>query len=364
MTIGFALSGMLTGGLMQADVTAYERSFGLDHEGVSVWLSLFSVLTAMGGVAAGVLSDRFGAGRVYKASLLLSGLGLMSFAAPPTVSTLLGFVIAGLGIGGLVVGNILVSHDNTDSPNRSLNILHGSHGLARLAGVGLSIFVLGILWRSSYLILGMVFLFLAAVYDPPHLHLAESSGAAPSPPASHALLASVGAGFFLYMTAEMVLVTWLAAYFEQDLRWSAAVSKIAYGIFLAGLIGGRFLSAWRWPLELPAPVCRNLAVIHAGAIAAFLIARQPWVLCLSLLVAGWCEGPGWPALFSYAVRRARGHEGKMTSVIYVVCCVGIIFSTAGSGLLAQHAGLRSAFLVVGLAHAAFSVIFYRLLRPA
>lgn len=362
VALGFALSGMLTGGLMQADVVSYEGAFDLNHEQVSFWLSLFSVLTAIGGVAGGVMADRWGAAHVYRGCIAASGAGLGAFYWIHPVTTLGGFCVAGLGVGGLVVGNILVAQDESSQPNRSLNLLHAAHGLARFLGVFVSVYAVGAGWQKSYLLLGVAFLILGIVYrlagDPP-----GGVKTARQPLANVELpVAAVGMGFAMYMFAEMVLITWLPAYFEQERLWSPAESRSAYAVFLAGLILGRWIAARRWPVELPAPVCRNLALCHAALLAAFLSVDAAWAAWPILFAAGCCEGPGWPSLFAFAIRRATGAEGRLTSVIYVVCCAAIVVSTAGSGMLAQRMGIESTFYVVGIAHAIFSVIFFRLLQ--
>lgn len=364
VAIGFALSGMLTGGLMQTDVVAYENAFGLNHEQVSFWLSLFSVGTALGGGIAGWLADIWGAGRIYRGGLVLSGVGLAAFAWTHAVSNLFGFVTSSLGVGGLIVGNILVTQDETDNPNRSLNHLHASHGLARLIGVFLSIFVLALFWQLSYLILGIAFIALALLYSPSQKStITRAVGTAASTAnGNEKILWPIGLGFLLYMTAEMVLITWLPAYFEKDLRWGAMSSKAIYGMFLAGLVLGRLVCAKFWPQELSAPACRHLMALHAVAVGVFLWAGHPAALGVALFATGFCEGPGWPALYSFAMRRSGGREGKVTGVIYVVCCAGIVLSTAGSGMLAERAGLDSVFYVVGVAHVLFSLLFYWLLR--
>lgn len=366
--LGFSLAGMMTGGLMQADVTAYEVSFGLNHERVSFWMSLFSLVTAVGGGLAGMISDKFDAARVYRACIVLSGAGLLFFVCPVPCLTLFGFLTAGLGMGGLIVGNILVSQDDAGAPNRAINRLHAAHCSARLIGVGLSIYATSVYWQRSYLILGSAFLILAAAYSParvsrpgsaPHLKTDGDAGVQRmSGPAAWAVMI----GFLLYMTAEMVLITWLPAYFEKDRAWSAANSKAAYGIFLAGLIAGRLFYAKTYPVEFATSACRNLAFAHVAALAVFLVLDAPAAAAFSLLIAGWCEGPGWPSLFAFSIRRSAGKEGKITGLIYVVSCVGIILATAGSGILAERVGLRSIFYVVACAHLLFSAVFYGLLR--
>lgn len=356
---GFALAGMLTGGLMQTDVVAYETAFGLNHEQVSFWLSLFSVGTALGGGVAGWLSDVWGAGRIYRACMGLSGAGLAAFACGHAASNAFGFTASALGVGGLIVGNILVSNDETDTPCRSLNHLHASHGFARLIGVFLSIFVLSLFWQLSYLILGIAFVALAVFYSPRRGSGLSRPAETAKTPANSAgkMLWPVGLAFLLYMTAEMVLITWLPAYFEKDLQWGAGSSKAIYGFFLAGLIAGRLVGAKFWPRELSSLACRFLMAVHAAAVAVFLWAGHPAALGAALFAAGFCEGPGWPALFAFAMRRSAGMEGKVTSVIYVVCCAAIVLATAGSGMLAERRGLESVFYVVGVAHLLFSLLF-------
>ncbi len=365
VTAGFALSGMLTGGLMQADVVSYERAFELNHEQVSIWLSLFSVLTAVGGAVAGVLADRVGAGKVYLGCLALSGAGLSVFAASHPFATLSGFILSSLGIGALIIGNILVTQDGSGSPNRSLNRLHANHSLARLIGVFISMYALTAFWKLSYVALGIAFFALAAIYRPPE-RIAPASKSAGSAPQNRFIFArpfpTVYFGFLSYMMAEMVLITWLPAYFEQDRQWTPAASKLVYAVFLAGLIVGRVYCSIRWPAEISPRACRILAIIHVCSMGMFIASSREWILCVSLFAAGFCEGPGWPSLFAFAARRAVGFEGKLTAVIYLVCCTSIVLATAGSGILAQRMGLASIFYVAAGAHLVFSGLFHHLLR--
>lgn len=366
ISVGFGLAGMLTGGMMQADVTVYEQVFGLNHEQVSFWLSAFSVLSAFGGMLAGWMADRHSAaGPTYRMSLVFSCIGLVLFAVPQfgIAGIIAGYAVAGLAVGGLVVGNILVSRNGDGTPCRSINLLHTSHGIARLAGVLLSVAAVGMSWRLSYIVLAAAFLLLAALYasSPSPRTSAETRGDIHAGiPLNPAPLSMVGAGFFAYMIAEMVLVTWLPAYFEKERMWSVAASKLAYAVFLGGLIIGRLACAKMWPVEMPRAVRLYLGIVHAVAIAVFLFADSPLFLCGSLLAAGICQGPGWPAIFAYAIRRSPGSEGKLTGFIYLVCCTAIVVSTAGSGIVAQHEGIEVVFYVVGAAHVAFTFLFWKM----
>jgi fucose permease len=360
----FGLSGMLTGGLLQADVVSFERAFDLNHEELALRLAFFAALSAAAGGLAGILADRYGSGRIFHLALVVSGAGLLFFVLPPVEFALLGYLLAGLGIGGLVTGNTVAAEGGSERPNRSMNLLHASHGVARLAAIPISIAALVAGWRTSYALLGALFLLLAC--RPPawpsasrgrHDHRFEFSFGR-----QNRFMAGILVAFFFYMLAEMVLVTWLAAYFEEARGWTPARARAAYGVFLAGLIVGRVAAAHLWPRVLSGPATLAIGFLHLVAIGIFLVTSTWFVLLPALFILGLCQGPGWTALFALAVDRVPGRAGQLTSVIYLTTCTGIVASTAGSGIVAQRFGLGSVFVVVAAAHLLFSGFYLQLCR--
>src|SRR3989338_4998691 len=137
--------------------------------------------------------------------------------------------------------------------------------------------VLAMSWQTSYAVLGAVFCCLAALYCAPGFQTAAP--VSPNSPAGGGIsklpLSSIALGFFVYMTAEMILITWLPAYLERDRQWGSLASKSAYGVFLAGMIAGRMMCAGRWPEELTSSSCAVLAAAHAAALAPFLFFPDP-----------------------------------------------------------------------------------------
>jgi fucose permease len=360
----FGLSGMLTGGLLQADVVSFERAFDLSHSDLALRLAFFSALSGAAGGLAGILADRYGSGRIFHLSLVFAGAGLLLFVLPFAGCALIGYLLAGLGIGGLVTGNTVAAEDGSEQPNRSMNLLHAAHGVARLAAIPISIAALGAGWRMSYALLGALFLLLAG--RPPawpsassgrHDHRFEFSFGR-----HNRFMAGILIAFFFYMLAEIVLVTWLAAYFEEARGWTPARARAAYGVFLTGLIVGRGAAAYLWPRVLSGPATLVSGLFHLVAISLFLGSSAWFISLAALFILGLCQGPGWTALFALAIHRVPGRAGQVTSFIFLTTCLGYVVSTAGSGFMAQRFGLGSVFAVVAAAHLVFSAIYLLLCR--
>lgn len=349
---------MLTGGFLQADVLAYEAAFAIEHDELALWLSGLSVISAIGGAGAGWLADRVEPVRVFRIAIFISGAGcaLFSWASSGgrVVAAIAAYCLAGLGMGAFIIGNLLVSSDGRGEENRSINSLHAFHGVARLAAIGVSILAIAVDWRYSYLFLGAVFLLLAAMPSggASATRIAANGQGVPLP----RFLPGVLVAFFAYMVAEMTAVTWIAAYCEEVRAWRPSEARFAYGVFLAGLIVGRGFVGKFWPAELPRGVIVRLALAHPVAIAAISLGGDGVALG-GLFVAGLMEGPGWPSLYAWAIRRSSGCEGRVTSAIYVVVCAGIVAATGASGFLAEAGAWGGLFASVVLAHAVFSGVF-------
>lgn len=126
--------------------------------------SVFMIVTGLGALVSGALSDRFGAGRVLAAGALCLAVGLLLASRTSALWHLyLSFgIVAGLGVSlaGWTPCAIMVSQWFSVRLGLALGIASGGIGVGIMALVPLVQFLIGSLgWRSAYIVLAAIVFF-------------------------------------------------------------------------------------------------------------------------------------------------------------------------------------------------------------
>jgi len=120
-------------------------------------------------------------------------------------------------------------------------------------------------------------------------------------------------------------------------------------------LGGRLADR----LERRQVILPSLIGLSAG-ILLFSVLRSIWVLVLIAFINGTAHGFVFPAASALAFDRApRGARGKALAMFNTAALAGAMAGAAGFGWLAELVGYRAGFVILGLALAVGSVVFWR-----
>jgi MFS family permease len=330
------------------------------------------------GLAVGVVAPALGARRALTLAMALCCAGALAMGMTARFEgALLTMLMLGAGAGlGIAVGGAL-PRAWTPPAERGLTtgIVTSGGGIGMLLTGALLPFLLGAYgqggWRWTWATLGVFSLTVAAfnllvVRDETRIAGAAPSLAAWKEVLSSAVLWHLALVFALFHVTFGAYSTFVAAYFQQVLGWSAAGTGslwVAIGIFgatgavLAGLLADRV--GRRLALLV------SLGMLGAASLATSLSAI-PLVPVLSVVVFGLAQA-GVPCVMMTACgdylgpRLAAGAIG----VALFVGGVGSMLGPAAAGwLLDNHAPFASVFLLAAASAAAGFMLTLRLAEPS
>lgn len=264
---------VVCGGIILLLSFGIRSSFGVFLQPISIdlnWsrevfafsLALQNLLWGLSQPFAGIIADRFGAGRVIVAGGLLYAAGtlLMAFASSPLIAHISAGALVGIGLSGCGFSIVLAAVGRSVSEEKrgmALGIASaaGSFGQFALVPMGQA-FVQEYGWSTSFLILGSMSLLMvplaAALVGKP----AVATGAGANQTVGESLREAGGHASFLYLNAGYYVCGFHVAFIATHLpsyvvdlgltpelgAWALGLVGLAnvFGALFAGVLGDRF----------------------------------------------------------------------------------------------------------------------------
>jgi MFS transporter, FHS family, L-fucose permease len=314
------------------------------------------VAFALFSVPAGAVADRRGRKFLMAASLAVVLCGqLIPCLSVARYGLLLGAIfLIGAGMAALQVAGNPIMRD-VSAPGRyarNLTFAQFVKSLGSISGPYLTaqLIVLGFAWYRVFPVFaGVTLLTLLLVAALP---IAESKG--DETPAgvgsSFALLAQPPValavlGIFLYVGAEVGLNSWLATLlargFGMDLGSSA--TRLGPGLFFIALAAGRLLGSGVLSFIGPRRFFLISALLGLAGLGLLLLGSRPLALA-GIAACGLGFANVWPLVFALTVESRPERTGALSGLMCMAIFGGAVMP-ALMGLVADHAGVRLAFLV-------------------
>ncbi len=350
---GFVLIGW-SGLLVPSLIRDIERDFVQSDAGLGVFYFVGALSYAIGGMAGGLLVERFGRRRVLPlaAASLGIGLGLQALAPGWTIFLLAGFPV-GLGGGGIDGGiNGLFLDLHSDRPGGALNQLHLFFSVGALTAplmVG-ALVGLGLPWQAILLVTSgwsiAVALSLAATEMPSGRHQGRRAPGAPTAAARllTAPLVMLGIGIACYVASEVGVSNWLVRFLGSA---PLSVATASLSLFWGGLALGRLLAARTADRFEPVRFA-TLCALGAGAALVLAIA-VPWLpVSIALFaLAGLAEGPIYPMIMAIGGNLHPGRSGAVSGVLTTAAVVGGLVYPPVIGFISVSHGIGLGMLGAG-----------------
>jgi MFS transporter, FHS family, glucose/mannose:H+ symporter len=370
-----ACLGMLVFGIVLTTVGALLPSlierFGIDRVEAGSLFFLLSLGILAGSLVFGPVADAQGYKRLMIGSCALVLIGLQMLAFAPGLGWLrAAVVVTGFG-GGIINGaaNAVVADISAAGRSAGLSILGIFFGVG---AVGVP-FTLGMLLQQySYstivsavgtvvlLPIGLVAVLRFPAPKQPHgFPIRQGLRLVRDP-----VLILFGLMLFLQSGMEITVGGWTAAFFNEVLAMSGDrallfLSLYWFGMMLARLVLGGVLL--RVP---PAPVLvTSVATAFVGSILLLTATTAvPAGVGVFLLGAGFAAA--YPVVLGYVGDRYAALSGTAFSIVIAMGLVGGMTLPYVAGVTGETLGLRSSFVIVPFALAAFIALFTLILRRA
>ncbi len=344
-----------------------EREFQLSGAQAGLLPFFGFIAFALFSVPAGVVADRRGRKFLMTASLAVVLAGqLIPCLSVAHYGLLLGAIfLIGAGMAALQVAGNPIMRD-VSAPGRyarNLTFAQFVKSLGSISGPYLTaqLVVLGFAWYHIFPVFAgvtLLTLLLVAAVPVAESHADETpAGVASSlallaqPPVALAVL-----GIFLYVGAEVGLNSWLATLlaraFDMDLASSA--TRFGPGLFFLALAAGRLLGAAVLSFIGARRFFLVSALLGLGGLGLLLLGSRPLALA-GIAACGLGFANVWPLVFALTVESRPERTGALSGLMCMAIVGGAVLP-ALMGLVADHHGVRLAFLVPVAAFAYLTIL--------
>jgi MFS family permease len=305
---------------------------------------------------SGRVTDRFGAGRVIRASGVACPLALV----PIGLAGDLGWLMAALACYGAMAGLLDVAMNACGARLEAahgrpiLSSLHAGYSIAGLAGAGigalsagLGIGVLPTLAATAAVLIAGGLVAGPRVVIPPPAAEPDQADDAPRRSARQLsmLILVLGLLALAGQVGEGSAGDWSAVYLHVDLHSSAAFAAAGLAAFsimmAAGRLAGDGLAARFGPVRL----VRASALLAGLGLAAGLLIATPAAAVAGFALLGAGLAGIFPQIVSAAVRLDPARAGRTIGRIAAIAYSGLLSGPVLIGALASGVGLRDALLL-------------------
>ncbi|KQY56193.1 hypothetical protein ASD11_15865 [Aeromicrobium sp. Root495] len=351
ISAGFFLQGFVFAAIVTQTPRQQDR-FGFDEGLVTVILVLVAVVSGVGSVLAGVVAERRDSAVAFRLALGTIALGAAVIGLAPSMAVLyLGFVVYGLGLGGVDATMNMQGVRVQAAYGRSLMTgLHGMWSVGGIVGAGYASLAaaLDVPLAANLPVVGVVVLAVVAVSGP---HFIRSQEHDPGLSAQGLQLPwrpvlVFGLVILLFYAADTGSLTWSSVYLEDALDASTTVAPLAYAAYQVGALVSRFSGDHLVQrLGLVRVVVGGTAVGTLGYLAVVL-AQDPAVAIAAFFLAA--LGTAVLAPLAFAALAASVPAPSLDVAIArmnIANYVGAILGGGVIGAVAEGGALRWAFLV-------------------
>jgi fucose permease len=360
LAAALAFAGLFTYAVVmttpQATANELRRAFGVSGSEFGVLFRTLMLGFLFAAVVGGRISDAFGKLRVMAVgcALMAAGMCLVAFAGKSQL-VLLAAALAGLG-GGLseVVASAMIS-DIFRGP-RSTAMMNWSQlafcfgatvgplAIAKLIGVG-SNWRIGFVVAAGISLICCAFAVVVAVLDRVGYHATGDQDGGWREVVSDPLVWLLSLGLMLYVGAEIGQSSWLAVYFQGDLGAGSVLAAASVAVFWGGVGLGRVAGSQVSRYCSDSKLVAWFSGLAALSQAVLLLVHSPAMAIVATLMLGFCLGPTWPTIVSYAGAAHPGRSGTVIGIVAAAGCLGGAIFPSVIGWAADAAGIRLALWV-------------------
>lgn len=351
ISAGFFLQGFVFAAIVTQTPRQQDR-FGFDEGVVTLILVLVAVVSGVGSVLAGLVAERRDSALAFRLSLATIALGAAVIGVAPSMALLyVGFVVYGLGLGGVDATMNMQGVRVQALYGRSLMTgLHGMWSIGGIVGAGYASLVaaLDVPLAVNLPVVAVVVLAVVAVSGPHFIHSVERdpglSAQGLQLPWRPVLV--FGLVILLFYAADTGSLTWSSVYLEDALDASKTVAPLGYAAYQVGALVSRFGGDHVVRRVGLVPVVVGGVLVGTLGYLGVVLAQDPAVAIVAFFVAALGTAVLAPLAFAAlaAAVPARALDVAIARM-NIANYVGAILGGGVIGAVAEGGALRWAFVV-------------------
>lgn len=325
---------------------------------------LIMTYQSIGGILVTLLMV-FVADKYKKSSLIIIGyfifvISLFAISAASIFKIILGLFFL-FGVGTKIIDNLNNSYLAEKFPeNRGvyLNILHGVFGIGALIGPIFARILMdfNVNWELVFMILG-IFSSAVLIFFIKISRKDKSEKAINKNGKNGGNLLKVFKSYkawilsiimFLYVGNQSGLTTWLPMYMESYLKTDPFLASLSLSVLWIGIILGRFACTTLTKKYKDFFLIRWGSISGGGILLLALLLKSPLILIFGLGLVGLLTGAIFPLVIESASKWFPDNAGTVTSMIYVILNLSMMFFPWFIGKLADNFNFQWAFLFTAI----------------
>lgn len=324
--------------------------YGLDLSQLGVILAAIPIGFLISGPIMGRTADRIGAKRSLVCATLLFIASLLGLIITDSFSFLVvSFFIAGLSKGGMEISlNYLTTSLHAANKGSSLGLVHAGYGMGAFIFPMITgtLFLAGMTWTSIFVIFLM--LFTLSLSSMPFLKIRSVAQKSMDTTIVHEesskkYLIALVCATFLYVGAEVGLLSWLPYYFEHIRHIETFQIPYYIGAFFVLLMIGRLVGGF-----IVDRVGYEKSILPTTIIATFCLTIGPFVPNTALWVysaIGLFFSTIFPTFIAMASEYFNRSVGKVIGYLTTAAGAGAAASSWLIGYVAEHISFTVAFSI-------------------
>ena len=348
-------------GIVIPAIPVFARSFGVSHTQVGFIVSAFAVARFSSGLISGKLVDKFGERAVFAAGVLLVSISVALAGLAQSYEQLLIFRAAG-GLGSsmfsVAAGSVVVRSVGDDHRGRAQSVYNGAFLLGGMAGPAIGGALTAISLRAPFFVYSITLLIAGIIafffLTGEHLQGRDSGALEQSTtrlrdalalaPYRVALVLSFATSWVLLGLRSSVLPLFVT----EDLNSNAAV--VGYGFTISAIFQGAFLL---YAGKLSDIKGRRYAAVLGSSIVTMgvlllVFTINPWMYILSMCILGLGGSFLGTTPANIVGDVIKGKAGQVLALFQMAGDAGMMVGPIVVGLISDHYGYQSAFLVSGI----------------
>jgi len=337
-------------GLIGPSIPAIIRDLGISYTQAGLFFTMLSIGSLLGTFIGGTASDYLNRKMLFIifSCALCIGLVLMGIAGSYVIILLLIFLFSLLGspIGALGQSIMLHMYPEDRERNISLQTVFAAAG-SFLAPIIVTLNISKNLnWRWSFIEAGCcagILFVIVAFYRFPKVS-SKKQKAPLSVIFKNRQVVMCAVLIFFSIAMDIGFSYWLAEYFKSELNVKIGIASMVIGIFLSGVMTGRFIIPLYLKRIQPVRIMQMHLFLAIFSLIFFLVIPNPPVKAVLCYFYGLGTGPLFPLLLAKGAETFPEQPGAVTGFLFGWMSLGGMVFPLLIGSMAEVYGIQSSYV--------------------
>ncbi|RKX79411.1 MAG: hypothetical protein DRP87_03190 [Spirochaetes bacterium] len=341
-------------GLLGPSIPGLVSELKINYTQAGLFFTLLSLGSLFGTLFGSMSTDYLDRKVIYGVFSFSLCVGLLGVGVAPAYGVILIviFFMSVLGSPIGAVGQSIMIDMYPQKRERNLSLMTSFAAAGNLCApilVSLN-YTIGLNWRHSFYETALMafLLFTAIMIIPlPPKTIYQGEGVNPLKIIVHPQVIISGLLIFLSVGVDIGFSYWIAEYFNTELNVPLRFASAVAGVYLTGVISGRFITSRLVRHVRPATIMKGSLILALVSLTIFLSQPIVSVKIVFSFFYGLGIGPLFPLLMSRGVAAFPAQPGSVTGILFSMLSLGGMVFPFLLGTLAETTSIEKSYFFIG-----------------